>query len=56
LISSFFFFSDTKIDLLKKYPDLKWCMFNDGVYNVDGFVHPGGNFIIEEVIGTDANK
>lgn len=26
-------------------------MFNDGVYDMSNYVHPGGNFIIEETVG-----
>ena len=35
----------------KKYPNLKWCMMNNSVYDLGKFDHPGGKFIIEQING-----
>lgn len=37
--------------LVKKYPQLRWCLLNNSIYDLKKFEHPGGNYIIEEIIG-----
>ena len=37
--------------LVKKYPKLRWCLLNDTIYDLKNFKHPGGDYIIEEIIG-----
>lgn len=42
----------TPIDKITKiYPNLKWCMLNNSVYDLGKFDHPGGKFIIEQING-----
>ena len=41
----------TMLEIAKKYPNLKWCLVNNSVYNLKDFEHPGGNFIIEQING-----
>lgn len=42
----------TPISKIKlKYPNLKWCMLNNSVYDLGKFDHPGGKFIIEQING-----
>ena len=40
----------------KKYPKLKWCLLNNSVYDLGKFEHPGGQFIIEQIIGYHYKK
>ncbi|EAS06748.2 DOMON domain protein (macronuclear) [Tetrahymena thermophila SB210] len=37
-------------------PNLKWVIYNQGVYDISNFVHPGGQFIINEIIGKEIGR
>lgn len=41
--------------LIKKYPKMKWCILNNSVYDLTNFDHPGGKYIIEQIIGKEWN-
>ena len=36
---------------VKKYPQLKWCLVNNSIYDLRDFDHPGGKYIIEQING-----
>ena len=33
------------------FPNFDWCIFENHVINLDNFIHPGGNYIIKQIIG-----
>jgi len=37
--------------LVTKYPNLKWCLLNNSIYDLSKFEHPGGQFIIQQING-----
>ena len=37
--------------LVQKYPELKWCLLNDSIYNLKGFNHVGIENISEHLNG-----
>ncbi|KAL4484235.1 hypothetical protein ABPG72_003519 [Tetrahymena utriculariae] len=37
-------------------PNLKWVIYNQGVYDISDLVHPGGQFIIKEVVGKEIGR
>ncbi len=37
--------------LVQSYPDLKWCLLNDSIYNIKGFNHIGIENISEHLCG-----
>ena len=38
-------------ELINLNPKLKWIIFNNSVFNIKNFDHPGGEEIIEKTIG-----
>lgn len=38
------------------FPDTKYVMFRDKLYNVAGLLHPGGMSIIDAVIGEEVSR
>ena len=32
--------------------DFNWCILDDNVYIINDFIHPGGNFIIDNIKGS----
>ncbi|KAL4435821.1 hypothetical protein ABPG74_015789 [Tetrahymena malaccensis] len=42
--------------IIAALPNLKWVIYNQGVYDISEFVHPGGQFIIKEVIGKEIGR
>ncbi len=33
------------------FPKLKWIILHNEIYDLTDFNHPGGNFIIENIVG-----
>ncbi|KAL4484234.1 hypothetical protein ABPG72_003518 [Tetrahymena utriculariae] len=42
--------------IIAALPNLKWVIYNQGVYDITDFIHPGGQFIIKEVIGKEIGR
>ncbi|KAL4435822.1 hypothetical protein ABPG74_015790 [Tetrahymena malaccensis] len=42
--------------IIAALPNLKWVIYNQGVYDISDLVHPGGQFIIKEVIGKEIGR
>ena len=43
-------------EIKAKYPLIKWVLFQNSVYDLTNFVHPGGDFLIEQCIGRDVTR
>lgn len=39
-----------------KYPGIKWVIFGNRVCDLTNFIHPGGNLIIDKVIGREISR
>lgn len=37
-------------------PKIKWVIVDNSVYDLSEFVHPGGNFIIQNCIGREVGR
>ncbi|EAS06749.3 DOMON domain protein (macronuclear) [Tetrahymena thermophila SB210] len=42
--------------IIAALPNLKWVIYNQGIYDISDLVHPGGQFIIKEVIGKEVGR
>lgn len=40
----------------EEYPDTRYVMYKDRVYDVSRLLHPGGMYIIEHVIGEEISR
>ena len=41
--------------IIKKYPEIKWCMIGNSLYDFSNWQHPGGNYLIEKTKGRDCS-
>lgn len=41
----------SKRSILQNYPEAKYVMYKSRMYDVSGLLHPGGMFIIDNLIG-----
>lgn len=42
--------------ILAAVPSVKWIIYNQGVYDITGFQHPGGQFLINPIIGKEVGR
>ncbi len=40
-------------EILKKFSNQKWALYQNYILDLNGFLHPGGNFVIEETLGRE---
>ena len=43
-------------EILNELPGLRWVILDNQVFDLGGFFHPGGNFIIEAVRGREVGR
>ena len=43
-------------EIFAELPRLRWVILDSKVYDLEGFFHPGGNFIIEAVRGREVGR
>jgi len=43
-------------DIINQYPEVKWVIYGNKVYDMTGWIHPGGNFLIEAVVGREISR
>lgn len=51
--------NEDKLDIdsiITAVPSVKWVVYNSGVYDVTSFVHPGGQYLIQPVIGKEIGR
>lgn len=46
----------TTSEIVKAFPNIKWVMVNNEIYDLTNFQHPGGNFIIEQCVGREVGR
>ena len=43
-------------EIINRHPDMDWVMYGNKVYDVTGWIHPGGSFILNQVIGREISR
>jgi len=43
-------------EIREEFPSMKYVQFKNMVCDVDGFLHPGGNSLLQDVLGRDVSK
>lgn len=46
----------SKNSIIREYPNIKYLMYKYKVYDVSELLHPGGNFIIEKLLGEEISR
>lgn len=41
---------------MQAYPNIKYVLYKDGIYNISQIAHPGGHFIFISVNGRDVSR
>jgi len=47
---------DSQESLIKNFPQIKWVILGNSVYDLTNWIHPGGNFIIQACVGREVGR
>jgi cytochrome b involved in lipid metabolism len=43
-------------EVLAHYPDFKFCIYKNSLYDITDFKHPGGQYLMHKIYGRDVSR
>ena len=43
-------------EVIAHYPDFKWCIYKNSLYDITDFKHPGGQYLMHRIYGRDVSR